>query len=140
MAKFLLAQGAKIDCAPGQTSALTNAAGVGNIDVIRLFLSYATNTELGSSRDALHWAAAGGRMNIVKLLIEYGFDVNTSIKGCTVGETPLLASCEFRELTPERLAVAKLLIEKGADVDARSQDGRTATELLLRSNSSGLLL
>lgn len=76
----------------------------------------------------------------MKLLIEYDFDVNTTIKGCTVGETPVLDTCEFRKLTPERLAVAKLLVERRADVNAHNQDGRTAAELLLHSDASGLLL
>ena len=138
MAKFLLSQGAKIVSAPGQTSAITNAAGVGNIDVVRSLISHASNDELDKSRDALHWAAAGGCKDVVELLIEHGFDVNTTIKGCMVGETPLLATCEFRELTLERLAVTNLLIQKGADVNAHSQDGRTAAELLLHSDSSGL--
>ncbi|KAI4112929.1 MAG: hypothetical protein LQ338_008254 [Usnochroma carphineum] len=128
--KLLLGRGAEVVSAPGQTSALTNAAGRGNIEVVRLLLSHATDAELASSREALHWAAAGGRRDVVKLLIEHGFDVNTTINDCMVGATPLLATCETEKPNPERLAVAKLLIDSRADVNALSRDGKTAAELL----------
>ncbi|KAL8706775.1 MAG: hypothetical protein Q9201_000201 [Fulgogasparrea decipioides] len=137
-AKFLLDRGAKISPS-GRSSAITNAAGGGNTKVVRLLISHANDMDIRNSRDAVHWAAAGGRIDVIKLLLENNFDVNTNFKGCEVGETPLLATCEFRKLTPERLAVAKLLIERGADINACSEDGRTAAELLLQSDSSGLL-
>ncbi|KAL8725888.1 MAG: hypothetical protein Q9181_006248 [Wetmoreana brouardii] len=138
MTKFLLDRGAKIS-ASGQISAITNAAGGGNTKVVRLLISHANDMDFRNSRDAMHWAAASGRIDVIKLLLEQNFDVNTRIECCDVGETPLLATCEIRKLNPERLAVAKLLIEKGADINARSQDGRTAAELLLQSDTSGLL-
>ncbi|KAL8724760.1 MAG: hypothetical protein Q9181_006689 [Wetmoreana brouardii] len=113
MTKFLLDRGAKVVSESDQSSAITTAAGGGNIKVVRLLISHANDMELRRSREAMHWAAAGGRIDVIKLLLEHNFDVNTRIECCDVGETPLLATCEVRKLTPERLAVAKLLRERG---------------------------
>lgn len=133
----MLSRGAKI--VPASGSAITNAVGVGKIEIIQLLLSYATDADLDSSRDALNWAAAAGYVNTVKLLIEHGFNVNTTAKHCIVGETPLLAACEFKKMNSQRMSVAKLLIEEGANVNARNQNGKTATELLVQNDSEGLL-
>ena len=87
MVQFLLGRGAKVVSAPRKITAITNAAGAGNTEVIRLLLSHADDAELDGSRDALNWAAAGGRIDTVRLLIEHGFSVNVIVKDCIVGET-----------------------------------------------------
>ncbi|MCJ1462833.1 hypothetical protein MMC07_001436 [Pseudocyphellaria aurata] len=139
MTKLLLSQGAKIISAPGKSSAITNAAGGGDVEVLQLLLSHANDAELNGSLDALSWAARGGHVEVVKLLIEYGFDVNVTTKDSFVGETPLLAICKSKKLNPERMAVAKLLIKEGADVTARDQDGKTAAELLIQNDIGRLI-
>ncbi|KAL9640372.1 MAG: hypothetical protein Q9164_000315 [Protoblastenia rupestris] len=131
LTRFLLGRGARIvPATPGKGSALADAAGVGKTEVIRLLLAHA---------DALHWAAARGREDAAKLLIENGFDVNRVITDCPVGETPLLATCAVRKLSPERLAVAKVLIDSGADVYQRGGDGQTPAELLWQSEIKSLI-
>lgn len=139
MVEFLLSRGAKIVSASGKTSVITNAVSAGNIEVVRLLISHANDAELNSSPDALNWAAARGRIDAVRLLIGRGFDVNARTKDCQVGETPLLAAFESKKVTPQRIAVAKLLLKHGADVTARNQDGKTATELLFQNDSDGLI-
>lgn len=139
MAKFLLSQGAKVISAPGKSSAISNAAGGGDVEVVRLLLSHANDAELDSSLDALNWAAGGGHIEVVKLLIEHGFDVNVTTEDPFVGKTPLLATCKFNRLDPERMAVAKLLIKEGADVNARDQNGKTAAELLVQNDDDRLI-
>ena len=131
--KFLLSQGAKIISMPGNDSAITNAAGGCDVEVIRLLISHANDVELDCSREALNWAAARGRIDTVKALIEHGFDVNATTEGCIVGETPLIAVCQSTYPTSDRIAVAKLLIKNGADVNARDETGTTAAEMLLRN-------
>lgn len=125
--------------APGKTSAITNAAGGGNAEAVQLLLFHANEAELEASREALNWAAAGGRIDTAKVLIEHGFDVNVTTKDCFVGEPPLLAACGFKKMNPERMAVAKLLIKAGADVNARGYEGKTAAELLVRNDGGGLI-
>ena len=94
--------------------------------------------ELGASRGALNFAAASGRINAAKPLIESSFNVNVITKDCIVGETPLFAACELRRMTPQRMMVAKLLLKQGADASARSQDGKTVAGLLVQNDSDGL--
>ena len=86
--QFLLSRGAKILSVPDKISAITNAAGVGNVEVIRLLISHANDAKLDGSREALNWAASRGRVDAAKCLMEHGFDVNATKKGCIVGETP----------------------------------------------------
>lgn len=130
--QFLLSRGAKVG------SAISSAAGRGNAEVVRLLIYNATDAEINGSRDALNWAAASGRVDAAKVLIEHGFDVNASTKDYYVGETPLLAACEEKKVTPQRMAVAKLLIKSGADVNTRNQDGKSAAELLVQFDHDGL--
>ena len=140
LTRFLLGRGARIvPATSGKGSALADAAGVGKTEVIRLLLAHAEETDLAGSTDALHWAAARGREDAAKLLIENGFDVNRVITDCPVGETPLLATCAVRKISPERLAVAKVLIDNGADVYQRGGDGQTAAELLWQSSIKALI-
>lgn len=75
----------------------------------------------------------------MKLLIEHGFDVNVTTEDPFVGETPLLATCKFNKLDPERMAVAKLLIKEGADIIARDQNEKTAAELLVQNDDGRLI-
>ena len=137
--KFLLSRGAKIISGPDKESTITNAAGVGNADVLRLLLSHADKTALDGSRDALHWAAAGGRLETVKVLIEHGFNVNTTITDCIVGTVPLLAVCESKRIDPQKMVVAKLLIQSGADINVRNREGKTVAELLVQNTPEGQL-
>ena len=132
---FLLSQGARVVSAPGKSSAITNAAGGGNEEVVRLLIAHANAAELDSSRDALNWAAARGRIDTAEILIEHGFDVNAITKDCWVGETPLLAACMSREPNPQKMAVAKMLIKNGADINVRKQDGKTAAEMLVHNDA-----
>ena len=71
----------------------------------------------------LHKRAGSWRGNIVSLL-DLGADVNCNTS--TIG-TPLHAAADRYNV-----ANARLLIERGADVDARNADGMTPLELALR--------
>ena len=134
MTKFLLDRGAPIICEPSKESAITNAAGGDHFEVMQLLCSRANDTELAASREALNRAAAHGRLDTVKLLIEYGFDINAITEGCVIGETPLIAVCQTPDRNPHRSTVAKFLLEHGADVNARDKNGTTAAEMLLKDD------
>ena len=58
--------------------------------------------------NTLRWAAHYGRLNIVKYLVEKGFDVNTD-RG-----SPLIAAAQAGHLN-----VVKYLVEHGADIHVR---------------------
>lgn len=78
MVKFLLSRGAKFVSAPGQNLCHNECSRRRQYKGSRLVFSHANDAELDGSRDALNWAAAGGRMDTVKLLIEHGFDFNVT--------------------------------------------------------------
>ncbi len=69
------------------------------------------------SKTALHFAAAGGHLGVVRLLLDRGADVNSTTMR---GETPLHLAA-----TEGNAACAKLLLERGADVHASVTAGST---------------
>ena len=62
----------------------------------------------------LHWASKTGHIEVVRLLLEKGADVNDILT------TPL-----YWASTNGHVEVVRLLLKKGADVNAASQDGLT---------------
>ena len=75
--------------------------------------------ELG--RSALHWAIRQKHIEIAKYIIQVGADVNTATNQYDVGfegETPLIQA-SFRGY----LSTVKLLIENGANIEARRKSG-----------------
>jgi len=74
-----------------------------------------------SGRTPLHLAASRGHLDVARLLVESGADVDARSE---FGYTPLhVAAMEGY------LDVARLLVESGADVDARDKKGRTPLDL-----------
>ncbi|MCC6003801.1 MAG: ankyrin repeat domain-containing protein [Thermofilum sp.] len=65
----------------------------------------------------LHWAAFLGHVDVVRLLLEHGAEVNARNK---YGETPLHRAAAYG-----RADAARLLLEHGADVNARDEYGWT---------------
>ncbi|EKX43350.1 hypothetical protein GUITHDRAFT_163913 [Guillardia theta CCMP2712] len=73
-------------------------------------------------RTPLHFAAFNGHVDAVKWLIN-------KVAGMVNGFTPLFAACENNDLD-----VAKVLVEAGADTNAKSRDGRTPIQHALHHN------
>ena len=67
---------------------------------------------------ALHWAATGGHLAIVRLLLEKGADINAKDE---FGNTALHRAVESKQ---EELV--QLLLKKGADINAKHKYGHTA--------------
>ena len=79
-----------------------------------------TKKSAAAAPDVDIWkAAASGNIEAIKQHLEAGTDVDA--KEPPGGGTPLLVAATFG-----RIEVAKFLIEKGANVNARSNDGATA--------------
>jgi ankyrin repeat protein len=66
-------------------------------------------------RTPLHWAAYGGRFDVVKLLLEHGADPNTQDED---GRTPL-----HKAAYKGHVDVVKLFLELGVDPNTQDKDG-----------------
>ena len=107
-----------------QRTLLHKAAGRGNIIKAKELLEVAP--ELTKHKDnggyhALHEAALKGHLDIVKLLIDHGAEVNVRAEN---GDTPLHDASENGHLS-----VVKLLLERGADPKIENADGLTPVDV-----------
>lgn len=158
MARLLLEKGADIDVREPHhnLSPLMIAARNNMGDIAKLLLDKGANiNEKGDYHwTALDWSIYGGHAKMVKLLLDKGADVNTKTP---YGRTALMEAAEPDHLVktdmphskPERqaqygpiypnrsrdLEVVKLLLEHGADVNAKDEDGWTALKRAERRGS-----
>jgi hypothetical protein len=98
------------------------------------------NTKFRYDVTALMYACDHGHLDVVKVLIDHGADLN--VKDTFYGSTPLmLAISPAQKKTPEHAEIAKLLIAKGAQgkdeaLSSAVSDGDTAlTKVVLDSGS-----
>jgi len=92
-----------------------------------LFLRYGAdpNGVFASTKETPLFPAIGqGALALVRLLLEYGADVNHQDR---LGNTPLITASDVGNA-----AIAKLLLERGADASLKDKYGFTATSLALQ--------
>lgn len=100
---------------PTKTEQLQDAARKGDAAAVTRLLDAGVdvNTKFRYNATALFYACDAGHLDVVKVLLERGADVN--IKDTFYGLTPLmLAVSPARKKTPAHTQIAKLLVEKGA--------------------------
>ncbi len=137
--RVLLAHGADVNVVNRTTysgsadvSALMIAAEFGHLDCVELLLEKGADVQFASeSGNALHFAALTDRKDIGRLLIERGVNVNTTGKRIVSfrndpGFTPLMYAAMTERNDP---ALVQLLIDRGANVNARASSGETALSL-----------
>lgn len=141
---------------PDGSTALFTASRNGDLDIVNLLLHNGADANaLSHGATALFPASSFGHLEVVKALVEHGADANTVSDGDTplhyaagnaarsntedvvmylitqgaglnartrIGRTPLMRACG----DGGTLTVARLLIDRGADVNAQDMEGTTA--------------
>ena len=112
-----------------------DVAGSGNFEFVLLLLENGAdvNATTSSGGTALHEAALNSHSNIVRVLLSKGAKTNVANE---LGQTSLMlaAYCVVpRGSCPERTEIVKMLINAGADVNAKDTHGNS----VLRSVISG---
>lgn len=111
------------------------ASAFGRSSVVKLLLD--KGARVNDRSDAfdhvapIHAAAFGRDIKCLKLLIDYGADVNATQDGSF---TPLMEAANNGDL-----AIVKLLVSRGAKVDAKNDDGRTALDLAVSSKRTSVV-
>ena len=112
-------------------SGLMVAAWEGNIAMMELFLQHGARIDLSNRHDeqALQLAAWRGHLEAVKWLLAHGASVNRP--GQRWNALHYAAFADRRE-------IARLLIEQGADINARAPNGSTALMMTAREGREEL--
>jgi len=138
IATALLDAGAKVDQPTwrgGHHTSLLTAAMAGNLDMVRLLLSrgaavnHQVEDDVGTALRAVagHGVEQGSAAAMAALLIENGADVNLGLE-----KEPEWESCKPSPLHAAvfkiDIDVVKLLVQHGADTEAKDASGRTSLE------------
>lgn len=143
IASLLLERGAKVDALDntGRTPLLSIVSGsAGDLATLKVLLEHGADPKLldGPMRiRALDYAAMQGRADVADILIAFGADVNA--KDNMYGETPLhFAINKYRAGGAQEMV--QFLIDRGADVNAKSAEGWTPLDYAKRfAPNNGLL-
>jgi ankyrin repeat protein len=105
------------------TIALVRASASENPEAVKLLLKAGADAARGVSDGTtpLISAAREGRVENVDILVEAGAPLDGGYGGGAAGSSPLMEACGYGEL-----AVAKRLLERGADSETRDDSGRSA--------------
>jgi ankyrin repeat protein len=85
----------------------------------------------------IHSAARSSRLDVVKLLIEKGVDVN--VKTASNQYIPFTETALHIAARQNDLAIVKALIEHGGNIDAEDWQGQTVLEAALESKSNDVV-
>jgi ankyrin repeat protein len=97
-------------------------------EVVQLLLAHGANVQVTApdGRTVLHNTARNGDTDLVRTVVEYGADVRAVMSD---GTTALHLVCDLSNASvskmTERLAIIQILLDHGANVNARDQTGST---------------
>ncbi|KAI5624626.1 fibronectin type 3 and ankyrin repeat domains protein 1 [Silurus asotus] len=115
--------------------ALMLACFAGHLDIVmqlrQLGATWQAQDVAGCS--PLHWAVDGGHVPVVTYMIQNGCEVD--VRDNVSGWTPLMRV----SAVTGNSAMAQLLIEAGADINARDKDGKTSLMIAVLNNYEQLV-
>jgi ankyrin repeat protein len=121
MLDLLLKAGARVGSRlPSGETPLMSAARAGKVDAVDLLIGRGADLNVqqtSKGQNALMWAVAERHLNVVRILLEHGADVNAKSSS---GFTALMFAGREGDS-----GIAELLLAKGADVNAAASDGST---------------
>lgn len=105
---------------------------MGNTDIIKKLLYGGIPVDVQDgfqlNESTLHWSCSFGHIDVARLLLSYGCDVN--IKNAN-GETCLHLACKHKNYE-----LVSLLVQEGVDVNAVDNSGKAAIEHVLSADRS----
>jgi ankyrin len=133
LARLLLERGARPDATDAQGGTVLQAAAFqGNLQTVRLVIDGGADVGAADFQTtSLGYAAMGGHVEVVGLLLERGADPNRSGSTSRLPwsgiplEMAVLPAGAVDYTAGGSLEIAALLVENGADVDVRGLGGRT---------------
>jgi ankyrin repeat protein len=114
-----------------RSTPLLIASEVGTPDLVQLFLDHNADVHVcdADGDTPLHCATIGGKLEVARLLLKLDIEVNSRNNK---GLTPLhLASAGYRVRNPD---IVRLLLDHGADAQAQSHGGETASKVARAPN------
>nr|XP_045619132.1 poly [ADP-ribose] polymerase tankyrase-1-like [Procambarus clarkii] len=102
----------------------------GHTEVVKKLLEHSVDPRaVAAGREGVHWAAFGGHVTVLRLLKERGCDVTAA--STPDGSTPLHLAADNGNLDATRW-----LVEQGAQIDAKDNNGNTPSDLAMVSEAS----
>ncbi|KAJ6007625.1 hypothetical protein N7540_011601 [Penicillium herquei] len=127
--KLLLDAGASIPSSKSYKGALTAASEEGHESIVQIILDHITDIDAQGMefRNSLEWATIRGYEGIVKKLLDRATDLNgPNVCGEYHGKPPIHHAVKYAHDT-----VMQILVDRGADVNARAPNGVSALEFAL---------
>jgi hypothetical protein len=118
-----------------QTSALAIAVELHDVDIVELLLKSGANAQGRDTGNPLCSAAERGLPSIARLLLAAG--ANQNDRGA-FGRTALHENSLHLDNSDKQLAIARALVDAGADIDATDDEGSTAVTLAFDTGKTGL--
>ncbi|KAJ5655669.1 hypothetical protein N7507_007619 [Penicillium longicatenatum] len=140
LVELLLAHSVSIECRDGDWghTPLARAANQGNKAIVQFPLEKGADIESKGDNGLtpLLWAAWKGHEAVIRLLFDHNADIKT--KDEQYGRTALAWAAREAKYSMSE-AVAQLLVDRGANIESKSDNGQTALELAAERGRKGVV-